>query len=389
MAAGLLAILIAQAGCGEDAAQPTPGADNPDNPGGKTDTPDDASEDSCTKRKADALAGNQKVFSPEAIRWACSDVEGVNNNNQDDRGQEYCEYFAVVQLPPEAEGAEAPEPATVGRITVAEQDNLGRLLIETTPLEIELTDDQLFHLEDNPDEVVGQCVFTSWHLGVPGPVPSCEDPDGDCADVLGIPLTEEYFGMKQPTNANEAASALVEDCMLADPKVGDPANPADPYHSDFFRGCFIAADMYGTEWRRSDPAVCAAAMRLRECGCALPGGADIPTSLIPPQPQIDESGNEVVTFRGFPLGTWVGADQLPAGCQYADLGEDSRTVVTCDLSAIDLIDHSSDLKRRCVEKYGDNVVVHVPIPAELLTCTPPEGRAYANDCGATPWVIDN
>jgi hypothetical protein len=219
-------------------------------------------------------------------------------------------------------------------------------------------------------------------------VPNCED-ETKCTDILGIPVTEEIFGMKQPTNANDAASALVEDCMYADPTVGDPNDADDPFHSDFYRGCFITAEVYGTEWRRSDPAVCAAAMRLRECGCALPGGADIPTTLVPPQPQIDDNGNEVVTFRGFPLGSWASRDQLPAGCRQVDLGDGSNTVVACDLTAIDMLDHSSDLKRHCSSKYGHEVVVHVPIPSASITCERPEGRPYSETCSATPWVVEN
>src|SRR5262245_49302743 len=55
----------------------------------------------CTDRKSDALSSAQKAFTQNAIRWACSDVKGVTvEGGQDDRGQEYCEYYAVVAAPP-------------------------------------------------------------------------------------------------------------------------------------------------------------------------------------------------------------------------------------------------------------------------------------------------
>ncbi len=387
----LAALLTAAAACGDTATEPaTNPGDNQDdvNNGGKTDLPDDAPEDSCTKRRADALQGNEAVFTKDAVRWACADVEGVNNNNQDDRGQEYCEFFAVVQPPPEFEGDPMPAPITVGRIESIEEDNLGRLFVNTTELGIEWTDDQIFHLEDYEDEVFGQCIFTSWHQGTPGPVPACDSPEG-CPNVLGVEVNEDVFSMKLPTNSNEAAAALVDDCLAAFVPEGDPANPDDPLHSDFYRGCMITAEVYGTEWRRSDPAICAAIMRLGECGCSLPDNADVATSLVPPQPIVSDDGSQEVTFRGFPLGTWAGLDSLPAGCRHVDLGDGSQTVVACDLTSADLIDHSADLKRRCLEKYGDNVVVHVPVPSELITCQPPADGTYAGTCSETPWIVDN
>ena len=68
----------------------------------------------CEARKSDALDSAQKAFTKDNIRWACADVEGVNTNGRDDRGQEYCEYFAAVQLPPETEGGALPQPRMTG-----------------------------------------------------------------------------------------------------------------------------------------------------------------------------------------------------------------------------------------------------------------------------------
>ena len=375
----MLCLCLAACGGGSD----PPGDEAGNNGGGKTDTPDDTPEDACTKRRADALYGNQALFTPEMVRWSVSDVEGVNNNNQDDRGQEYCEFFAVVHLPPEVEGGERPEAQTLGRIVGFEQDATGFDRLVTTDLGYELTDDQIFHLEDYEDDTFGTCVFTSWHSDVKGPVPACDG--AACPDVLGLPVDADVFRMKLGTNSNEAASALLDDCLNTDAKLGDPANADDPLHSDFYRGCIATAELYGTEWRRSDPAVCAAAVRLRECGCSLPDGADLATTLIPPQPHDGDEGE--VALRGFPLGSWSGFDKLPPGCSYVNLGDDSQTVVTCKLSSADIIDHSRDLKRRCIDKYGTDLVVQVPIPQGAVSCDPPEGGPYADTCTDTPWVV--
>ena len=341
-------------------------ADDVDCTGDKCDKPDgEEADQTCELRQSDALDGAQKAYTGSAIRWACSDVEGVNTNGQDDRGQEYCEYFAIVE-PPTA------EPVRLGR----GDDELG----------VELSDDQIAALEDDPSAVVGQCVFTSWHQDAPGPLPAC---DGDtCPEVLGFPLSEDNARMLVNFNSASAARLLIGDCLAAGP-TGDASKPDDPLHSDYYRGCMLCSDLQEQDlcfaWRRSDPTICAAMMRMSECGCGVKGASDpmaAAEAMIPIQPTADG-----VTLRGFPLGTWSGADQLPAGCTYADTGDDSQTIVTCNLTASDLLASANDPKGRCREKYGDNVVVHVPIDKGAIECgTPPEGP-YADSCDADPWSL--
>jgi hypothetical protein len=138
-------------------------------------------------------------------------------------------------------------------------------------------------------------------------------------------------------------------------------------------------------------------MRLAECGCGIDTNADgtpditdpieISRGIVPRQPQLDGSGNEVITLRGFQLGTWSGADELPAGCRVVDTGEAGRTLVACELRSSDLIAAPNDVKGICRQKYGDNVVVHVPIPAGALACQAPEGGQYTDTCGSQPWVV--
>jgi hypothetical protein len=351
---------------------------------GKCDKPDDLPpEEGCFLRRAEAIETAQRAFVRDAVRWACADVEGVNTNNQDDRGQEYCEYFAIVQPPPEVEGGEPAEPRMVGRT----KDNQN--------LSVSLTEDQIFALEDDPDAVVGQCVFTSWHSDAPGPVPNC---DGQaqvaCPELFGFELSEQNFQMLDPINSNSAARLLVADCIGEGP-AGAADQPEDPLHSDFYRGCMRCGDLFQdglcVPWRRSDPSVCAAIMRLAECDCGLDvtgdGIADpvnLAEALIPPQPTA-----EGVTFRGFPLGTWSGQDELPGGCRYVEPGDRSNTVVSCDLTAGDLLASASDPKGRCREKFGDNVVVHVPIPADKIVCEPDRTTQYGATCSSEPWVVDN
>ncbi len=350
----------------------------------------------CEARRSDAVDSSQKAFVPDAIRWACSDVEGVNTDGQDDRGQEYCEYYAIVKPPPAKEGEAAPPAVDLGR------NGSGK------PLTLTLTDDQLIALEDNPSSVVGQCMFTSWHSDVDGELPICSaGATGDsCPDItvpdnaslppwmtstsLGMPMTSDMLQMKVSINSNNAAVDLLEKCMT-DPPAGDPDDKDDPLNDDYIRGCWKAFQLFGTEWRRSDPTICTAAMRAAECGCGvdtsgdgkpdLTSVADIARALVPRQV------SSAITLRGFKLGTWSGATSLPAGCRYLDTGDTSQTVVACNLTASDVLSAQTDVKGKCREKYGDNVVVHIPVPGDAIVCAPPADGQYSATCGdMVPWT---
>jgi hypothetical protein len=350
---------------------------------------EEAALDHCKARRDDAINSAQRAFVRDAIRWSCSDVEGVNTNGNDDRGQEYCEYFAVVQPPPETEGGDTPEAAVLGR---------------GSRLGLELTEDQIFALEDEPSAVVGQCLFTSWHQDIGTELPLCAE--GKCPELavgdgatlpswaggergLGYELTAANAKMQISINSNGAAVDLLEKCMASPPEITDAE---DPRNDHYIRGCMGAFDLFRTEWRRSDPTICTAAMRLSECGCGVDtdgdGVADITDvndvarGLVPRQPQDGE-----VTLRGFRLGTWGDADGLPGGCRYVEDGEGTKTLVACDLTGADLLAAAGDPKDRCREKYGDNVVVHIPIPADAVVCTPDPERQFTDTCGDNPWVV--
>jgi hypothetical protein len=348
----LVAALALAAACASD----EDGTD-PDCTGAKCDIPEGEDADLCELRRADAYNDNQIAFTEPFLRWSCNDVDGVT---AEDRGQEYCEYFAIAQLPPANDGEDPPAPAILGR-------NLGADYTSgTTEPSIDLTYDQVTALEEDASAVVAQCVFTTWNSDIPGPVPSCSEES--CPEVLGVPIEEENFRMKFDVNSMDAAQVLVEDCLVADESGVDDA---------FTRGCLLNAEINDTAFRKSDTTVCAAAVRLAECACE-PDGEETFAELVSPYER-----------RGFLLGTWSSVSGLPAGCRFAELGDDSQTVVTCDLTASDVLDYSLDLKGRCQTKYADNVVVHVPMPRpEAVSCSPTSSAsAYADTCTDVPWVL--
>lgn len=401
-------ILVAPA-CGTEDGDNSGGGD--ECVGAKCDTPSGPKDEQCADRQSEVLSSSNAAFTRDAIRWSCADVEGVNAVGRDDRGQEYCEYFALFQPPPTEEGSEErPEAVDLGR-PLDRSGNVSNLTIcvdedgdgmdddgrGSDECRVMINEDQLIYLEDNGTEVVGQCVFTSWHADVDIPVKNCQGADGgescgDNARIYNFPFTIENFQMKISFNSNRAAADLVEQCF--DPRPNQDIVPADwkdaedPLVEPFFRGCMEVQGLFGTGWRRSDPSVCAVANRLRECGCAAPGvtnAKQLGDAIVPPQPNDDGE----VTLRGFPLGNWANPSELPGGCRYAEVGEDTQAIVLCDLTATDVFAALNDPKEVCRATYGNQVVVHVPIPADAITCNPDEATGEGQGCGESPWIIGN
>jgi hypothetical protein len=324
---------------------------------GKCDLPDDPAEVSCRKRRADAFNDNRLAFRENALRWSCADVQGVTLS---DRGQEYCEYFAIVQPPSRA------TPSVLGR-NLGPDSSYG-----TTPALIALTAPEIVELEASPDAVVGQCVFTSWNSDI-NDAPTCAN--ATCPPIAGVAVDETTFRMKFDVNSAEAAQILVEDCLTM-PTPGDPYDATDPRHDPFLRGCLWNAELNETEFRKSDTMICSSMTRAAECGCRVDAALPLGELLSP------------WDRRGFPLGGWADATKLPPSCRFVQLDDMSQTIVTCDLNARDLVDGAADVKAACATKYADNIVVHVPIDPAVLVCEPNTSSSpYADSCSATPWVV--
>ena len=368
--------------CGEDADDA--GSDD-GCPAGKCDTPQGEASMVCLQRMAEVINSSNRGFTPDSIRWQCGDVTGVtaDGSGKDDRGQEYCEYFAMVQPPGAAKGVDLGRPLDgQGKVTPLAVCLPGETGGECR---VTLTDEQQATLEDNPTDVVGKCVFTSWHADVTKPVPVC--PNDKCpadANIMGLPFTRTNYSMKVGFNSNGAAIDLIEKCFPLAPAnrvAVDWTNPDDPAQQAYYRGCMGTNKLFGTEWRRSDPTICAAINRMAECGCSAPGvtnGTQLAQAVLPPVKSADHR-------RGFRLGTWEDSRGLPNGCRYANTGE-TGYLVECDMTAADLMGSLNDPKEFCRATYGQNVVVHVDVPRAAITCTPPNTKEAAN-CGAIPWNI--
>jgi hypothetical protein len=329
--------------------------------GADTEPPDDIAM-TCGRRRDDAFNPNKYAFEADALRWSCDDVPEVYDW---ERGQEYCEYFAVVQVP----GAAGPE--VLGKNLGADPES------GQTPLQLELDADAIAQLEADPSAVVGHCVFSAWNSDEPQPGCTAE-PCQPVDEVSGLPVLAEDFRMKFDVNSTEAAVNILHDCLDFIPDAGDPDDPNDPLHDDFLRACRLNAEINETQWRKSDNILCAATVRLAECGCGLSGtdALDFPDVLPRPSP------------LGFVLGTWTGRDELPGGCRYVDPGDGSRHLVACELTAAEVITNASELKAYCAEAYAPNVVVHVPIDGAAIECKPVDGDPYTSTCPAEPWRLE-
>jgi hypothetical protein len=362
---------------GDDAACQGPKCDAVDDPSaeGTSDGTDSGSEGetdgttggggevepACYDRRTEAFNPNRLSFTPTALRWSCADIDSTPAN---ERGQEYCEYFAIVTVPP-TPAVPDPTPEVLGRNLGPEPED------GQTPVQLQLDAETIAALENSPDSIVGACVFTSWNADIDAPCGTeCET-----GDVLGVPVEPEVFRMKFDPNTNEAAITLLDDCANWLPPEGDVTNPDDPLHDPFLRACELNTEINETQHRKSDNVICGAAVRMAECGCSVEG-ATVPEALAPS------------TDLGFRLGGWTGPSELPSGCRYENVVEGAQTIVVCDLTAAEVLQNASELKAWCRESYADDVVVHIAIDPSAVTCTPNPEDAYAEDCPAYPWVLE-
>ena len=70
-----------------------------------------------------------------------------------------------------------------------------------------------------------------------------------CPSIHGFSVSDaSLFRMQHGFNSNGAAASLVNTCLSAGP-AGDAANPQDPLHRTYYRGCMKTSQTTGTEWR--------------------------------------------------------------------------------------------------------------------------------------------
>jgi hypothetical protein len=370
----------------------------------------------CKQRREEAEISTERAFLRNSLRWSCADVKSVDASGRDDRGQESCEYYAAVQLPPRnppLAGTEAdlPKVVTPGRATSNEVDKLAL---------DRLSEHQAAVLAKDKNQIVGQCIFTSWAKDNSSNFPKCATGEGagcatlpilkeETAQKLGarkgnftsaLPLTPEFFRMKAGFNSTNAAIDL-SDHALTNPN----STVAGPHEGHFDRVCMHMFKEFASHWRKFDTIVGAAMMRMAECGCGLDvtkadgsKGQDgiVDIKLGQKVQNYEKMAHALFPSdrRGLLLGGWNenNPTKLPKGCRFVpetgEAGDKARTLVTCGIPAGVVLKKSDDLKEWCRTKYAKNIVVHLPIPAEALVCTPPGTRRGTKEsCGTQPWVL--
>jgi len=415
----VLAMMLATA-CGA-------GTDGQDCASGKCDQPGGTNLQQCTSSRVSSMDERRPHFTPDGVRWSCRDVNGVtaDSNTKDDRGQEYCEYFSMLHtdgIPSVISDSSGPvfcdastpcaqgvcdtsifSCVTAKSVDTSKQAKIMGKNIDArdlvTPLDPVLSAGQLDWLAANPDQKVGECVFTSWHNDRDQPITSTETVGGFRLDAKTPNSSAPLFKMLVQFNSNGAAKSLLDHCL----------QPGEESVMDgFMRACTSLCDGRSClPFRKSDPSVCTMAMRVAECGCSINvKEADGTRTLDLTRPADLQLANELFvpkSRRGFTLGTWDGIGQLPNGCRFVKTGvpetvtvgsvtvadpNTDQTIVACDLKGSHITATTAkDPKEACRTTYGDEVVVHVraPLPGlATLSCD-----TTKPSCEGAPWDFSN
>lgn len=293
------------------------------------------------------------------VRWQCGDRPGVDGAA--DRGQEYCEYFAL-------NGGKRVE-------NFSDVDQSQPLYCFFTSVYSDVTDDTALDAK------------LATELAKP--------------ENAGAPIDKELIRMKGPFNSRGAATTLVVDAMNAPRDQNDerqaacflasidPANKANAEKlKEACRGksltsqsawskatklgakipkstasnyqnykdlvaCMAVDNLEhgGVDWRMSDPHIAQVTVRANdECGCTY---SALPDAL-----------------QGFLQGTWSSKDALPPGCRRVEVdGEGFQQMTLCEVTASELsdletsLDYSENLQAYCNERYGKDIVLTAPLRA--------------------------
>ena len=332
----LIAVVLAAGGCDEEAARPG-GAMETECVGAKCDTPSGEGSELCEGRRNAAFTNGKEAFTPTSLRWSCNDVPGVTAQ---DRGQEYCEYWALLRTESNVH--------QLGRV-----DSDGRSELPVSP---DLTDDELFYLEEaEPDDVVGACVFSSWKSGPERHVLGLRRSAGPSRRRRQLPSQPQvqHAGGWPWTSWSSARTV--------------PRRPTACGRTRSTGAACTPTICSATGWRKSDATICSAAVQMAECSCRLTSGAPMTDLGRPDDP-------------GFVLGSWESEDDVPDPCHYIRMDDaGSKVLVACEITAREARDNMHDLKQWCREGYGERIVVHVPVDPSAVECD--------GSCGETPWVL--
>ena len=293
------------------------------------------------------------------VRWQCGDRPGVDGAA--DRGQEYCEYFAL---------------------------NNGK---------------RVDNFSDVDQSKPLYCFYTSVYMDVA---------EGTALDAslaaelskpenAGATVDKDLVRMKGQFNSRGAATTLVVDAMNAPRDQNDerqaacflasldPANKANSEKlKEVCRGRSLATktawskatklgakipkttaanyqnykdlvacmavdnlEHGGVDWRMSDPHIAQVTVRANdECGCTYTALPD--------------------ALQGFLQGTWSSKDALPPGCRRVKVeGSDFQQMTLCEVTASEVsdletsLDYQENLQSYCNERFGKDIVLTAPLRA--------------------------
>ncbi len=298
-------------------------------------------------------------LSDGVVRWQCGDRPGVDGAS--DRGQEYCEYFAVSNGKRVDNFADADPSKPLSCFFTSVYMDVAKGTTRDAALAKELSKKENLNATVNKDLVRMKGQFNSRGAATTLVV--------DAMNVAKDKNDERqaacFLASIDPANKANAeklkAACRGKDLSVASAwtkatKLGAKIPTSKASNFDMYKdtvACMSVGRLEngGVDWRMSDPHIAQVVVRANdECGCTY---SALPDAL-----------------EGFLQGSWSSKDALPAGCRRAKVaGSDYQHMTICDISESERsdletsLDYSENLQAYCNERFGKDIVLTAPLRA--------------------------
>ncbi|MBL8739717.1 MAG: hypothetical protein JNK04_01450 [Myxococcales bacterium] len=313
----------------------------------------------CQENIQRHITVRQQELADGVVRWQCGDRPGVDG--ADDRGQEYCEYFAVSNGKRVDNFADADPSKPLSCFFTSVYMDVAPGTTRDAALAKELAKKENLNAKVDKGLVRMKGKFNSRGAATTLVVDSInveknKNDERQAACFLASIDPKNKANAEKLKEACNGVDLSVSSAWSKAGKLGAKIPTSSASNYEVYKdtvACMSVGRLEsgGVDWRMSDPHITQVVVRANdECGCTY---SALPDAL-----------------EGFLQGTWSSKDQLPAGCRRVKVdGADYQQMTICDIPASERsdletsLDYAENLQAYCNDRFGKDIVLTAPLRA--------------------------